>query len=94
MADGMTEKDDRSDGDAKDRRKGTADMSHQDTGFDRWLTGHLREMYDEVLRERVPEDLVRMVRQFERGSAGGSSGQHQAEDAEAESRSSRRRSRR
>jgi hypothetical protein len=94
MANGMTEKDDRSDADEKRRPQGTADMSHQNAGFDRWLTGHLREMYDEVLRERVPEDLVRMVRQFERAPAAASSEQHQAEDAEVGSHSSRRRSRR
>jgi Anti-sigma factor NepR len=89
----MTEKDDRSDEGGR-RSKGTGEMSHQDAGFDRWLTGHLREMYDEVLRETVPEDLVRMVRQFERSSAVGSSEQPQAEDAEAGSHSSRRRSQR
>lgn len=88
----MTEKDDLPDDGGKQRPEGTVGMSHQDAGFDRWLTGHLREMYDEVLRETVPEDLVRMVRQFERSA--GSSGNFQAEDAEAGSNSSRRRSRR
>jgi hypothetical protein len=94
MADGMTEKDDLPDDGGKRRPKGTAGMLNQEAGFDRWLTGHLREMYDEVLRETVPEDLVRMVRQFERSAPAGSSGDSQADDAEAGSTSSRRRLRR
>jgi hypothetical protein len=94
MADGMTGKDDRQDDGGKQRPEGTAGMSHQDAGFDRWLTGHLREMYDEVLRETVPEDLVRMVRQFDRSGAPGPSEQPSAEDAEGGAHSSRRRSRR
>jgi hypothetical protein len=94
MADGMTEKDDLPDDGGKRRPKGTAGMLHQDAGFDRWLTGHLREMYDEVLRETVPEDLVRMVRQFERSASAGPSGNSEGEDSGSELASSRRRSRR
>jgi hypothetical protein len=94
MADGMTDKHDRSDDDSKRQPKGTAEVSRENAGFDRWLTGHLREMYDEVLRESVPEDLVRMVRQFGRSrGVDESSDQRQAEDAEAGAHSSRGRSR-
>lgn len=86
----MTGNDDQANGGGKQRPKGAAGMSRQDAGFDRWLTGHLREMYDEVLREAVPEDLVRMVRQFDRPSS--EEAQHQADEAERGSDSSRRRS--
>lgn len=87
----MTGNDDQANGGGKQRPKGAAGMSRQDAGFDRWLTGHLREMYDEVLREAVPEDLVRMVRQFDRPT-GSKETQHQADEAETGSGSSRRRS--
>jgi len=56
-----------------------------DGGFDRWLTGRLREMYDEVLREDVPDDLVRMVRQFDQPSAA----DPEAEEGTGEGRSER-----
>jgi hypothetical protein len=99
LADGMTEKDDLPDDGGKQRPRRTAGMLHQEAGFDRWLTGHLREMYDEVLRETVPEDLVRMVRQFERSAPASSPGDSQGGDSQgddtgSESASSRRRSQR
>ena len=43
--------------------------SHLDAGFDRWLVDQLRKLYDEVLDEEVPEDLVKVVRGFDAGQA-------------------------
>ncbi len=36
-----------------------------DAGFDRWLGGQLRKLYDDVLSEEVPEHLVEVVRAFD-----------------------------
>jgi hypothetical protein len=36
-----------------------------DAGFDRWLGGQLRKLYDDVLDEDVPEYLVEVVRAFD-----------------------------
>ena len=36
-----------------------------DAGFDRWLGGQLRKLYDDVLDEEVPEHLVEMIRSFD-----------------------------
>jgi hypothetical protein len=36
-----------------------------DAGFDRWLGGQLRKLYDDVLDEEVPEHLVEVVRAFD-----------------------------
>lgn len=41
-----------------------------EAGFDRWLVDQLRKLYDEVLDEEVPEDLIRVVRAFGAGQAG------------------------
>jgi len=38
--------------------------SADDPRFDRWLSRRLHEAYDSVLREDVPADLERLVRQF------------------------------
>lgn len=48
-------------GRAGDRRV----TSRPDAGFDRWLVDQLRKLYDEVLEEEVPEDLVKVVRSFD-----------------------------
>jgi hypothetical protein len=39
--------------------------SRSDSGFDRWLIDQLRKLYDEVLEEEVPDDLVKVVRGFD-----------------------------
>ncbi|MGH6944622.1 MAG: hypothetical protein ACREH6_10430 [Geminicoccaceae bacterium] len=39
--------------------------STMDASFDRWLVGQLRKLYDDVLEESVPDDLVRVVRAFD-----------------------------
>ena len=36
-----------------------------DASFDRWLAGQMRKLYDEVLEESVPDDLVQLVRSFD-----------------------------
>jgi hypothetical protein len=41
-----------------------------DASFDRWLTGQMRKLYDEVLEESVPDDLVELVRSFDPDDAG------------------------
>lgn len=42
-----------------------------DASFDRWLVGQMRKLYDEVLEESVPDDLVRLVRSFDGADAAG-----------------------
>jgi hypothetical protein len=47
-----------------DRRKG--DMAKQDKPqtdavFDGWLTHHLSRLYDPVIREPIPEDLLKLL---------------------------------
>ena len=34
-------------------------------GFDRWLNRQLHRMYDQVLTEPVPDELLRLLDQFE-----------------------------
>jgi hypothetical protein len=36
-----------------------------DAGFDRWLGGQLRKLYDDVLNEEVPGHLIDMIRSFD-----------------------------
>jgi hypothetical protein len=47
-----------------------------DASFDRWLVGQMRKLYDEVLEESVPDDLVQLVRSFDAAEATAS---HEAE---------------
>jgi hypothetical protein len=47
----------------RDLKRTTADAS-----FDRWLAGQMRQLYDQVLDESVPEDLVQLVRSFDSGT--------------------------
>jgi hypothetical protein len=32
-----------------------------DTGYERWLTDRLHELYDPILREPIPDDLERLL---------------------------------
>ncbi|HEX6011232.1 MAG TPA: NepR family anti-sigma factor [Geminicoccaceae bacterium] len=34
-------------------------------GFDRWLNRQLRRLYDPVLTEAVPEEIIRLVERFD-----------------------------
>jgi hypothetical protein len=36
-----------------------------DAGFDRWLDRQLHKIYDPVLNENVPDDLLRLLEKFE-----------------------------
>ncbi len=36
-----------------------------DAGYERWLTERLRELYDPILREPIPDDLERLLGSFE-----------------------------
>ena len=52
------------------RDRGRRVDRRSEAGFDRWLVDQLRKLYDEVLDEEVPEDLVRVVRAFDAGQGG------------------------
>jgi hypothetical protein len=47
-------------GDAKSTRHTRGEI-----GFDRWLKHKLHEVYDPVLDEQVPEDLIRLLEAFD-----------------------------
>jgi hypothetical protein len=42
-----------------------SDDTMVERGFDRWLNRQLHRLYDQVLAEPVPDDLLRLVDQFE-----------------------------
>jgi Anti-sigma factor NepR len=52
------------------RDRGRRVDRRSEAGFDRWLVDQLRKLYDEVLDEEVPEELVRVVRAFDAGQGG------------------------
>jgi hypothetical protein len=56
--------------------------SGSDAGFDRWLVDQLRKLYDEVLDEEVPDDLVKVVRSFDAGQGGGTAADRERPEAE------------
>jgi hypothetical protein len=37
-----------------------------DRGFDRWLNRQLHRLYDPVLAEAVPDEILRLLEQFEK----------------------------
>lgn len=47
--------------DASERSPVSADL---DPGFDRWLSRQLHNMYDQVLDEDIPEDLIDLIRDY------------------------------
>lgn len=49
----------------KDPGLGRPSRGRSEAGFDRWIVDQLRKLYDEVLDEEVPEDLVKAVRSFD-----------------------------
>ena len=38
-----------------------AEESMSDATFDRWLTHHLRRLYDPIVNEPIPADLIRAL---------------------------------
>jgi len=58
---------------ASDRREGRADKRIGDTitrgkpnsdpVFDGWLTHHLSRLYDPVIQEPIPEDLLKLLKE-------------------------------
>jgi hypothetical protein len=62
-----------------------------EAGFDRWLVDQLRKLYDEVLEEEVPEDLVKVVRAFDAGQAGETGADRERSQAQESPRSGRSR---
>lgn len=54
----------------KDDEKGRGDHAETDEAmldraFDRWLNRQLHRLYDPVLAEAVPEEIMRLLEQFE-----------------------------
>jgi Anti-sigma factor NepR len=42
-----------------------SDEEMLERGFDRWLNGQLHRIYDPVLTEPVPDEIARLLEQFE-----------------------------
>jgi Anti-sigma factor NepR len=42
-----------------------SDEAMADRGFDRWLNRQLHRLYDPVLGEAVPDEMMRLLEQFE-----------------------------
>jgi hypothetical protein len=42
-----------------------------DRGFDRWLNRQLHRLYDPVLEEQIPDELARLLEQFEQRTKDG-----------------------
>ena len=40
----------------------------QERAFDYWLNRQLHQLYDQVLSEEVPEEIVRLLDKFDQGS--------------------------
>jgi hypothetical protein len=54
----------------KDDDKGRGNLAETDEtmldrAFDRWLNNQLHRLYDPVLAETVPEEMMRLLEQFE-----------------------------
>ena len=45
--------------------KAPGGRTSSDASFDRWLVDQMRKLYDQVLEENVPEDLINIVRSFD-----------------------------
>jgi hypothetical protein len=43
---------------------------HDETAFDAWLRGELSRLYDVVMREPVPDELLRILHESPPGTAG------------------------
>lgn len=41
-----------------------------DSGFERWLDRKLHDLYDPILNEAIPDDLARLLDQFDERPAG------------------------
>ena len=69
-----------------------ARRGRSEAGFDRWIVDQLRKLYDEVLDEEVPEDLVKVVRSFngQQQSAPGADREQEEHERPASQRKPRR----
>lgn len=48
------------------RKRGTSkDPEKLDDGFDRFLNRQLHQLFDPILAEPVPDDLMKLIEQFE-----------------------------
>jgi hypothetical protein len=45
-----------------------SDEAMIDRGFDRWLNRQLHRIYDPVLSETVPDEIMRLLEQFDSGT--------------------------
>jgi Anti-sigma factor NepR len=61
----MSNKADRKDKDAGRENDLDADETMLDRGFDRWLNRQLHRLYDPVLSEAVPDEIMRLLERFD-----------------------------
>ena len=61
----MSNKADRKDKDAGRENDLDADETMLNRGFDRWLNRQLHRLYDPVLSESVPDEIMRLLERFD-----------------------------
>ena len=64
----MTKKANRDDNDAGRESDLDADETMLERGFDRWLNRQLHRLYDPVLTEAVPDEIMRLLERFDPGT--------------------------
>ena len=50
------------------QKRNRAERMEPDAAFDLWLERSLRALYDEVAKEPIPEELLRLVEKDRKGS--------------------------
>ncbi len=61
----MSKRADRNNVDAGRKYDVESDEKMLERGFDRWLNRQLHRIYDPVLNEAVPDEIMRLVEQFD-----------------------------
>ena len=55
----------RKNGDARRERESNDEEPMQERAFERWLNRQLHHLYDEVLNEKVPDEIMRLLDKFD-----------------------------
>lgn len=61
----MSKRADRDNGSASKENVVESDETMLERGFDRWLNRQLHRIYDPVLSEAVPDEIMRLLEEFE-----------------------------
>lgn len=63
----MSKRADKDSGDTSKVSVVESDEAMLERGFDRWLNRQLHRIYDPVLSEAVPDEIMRLLEEFEAG---------------------------